>query len=420
MKKHLIAIAAAVVVGVICWRLTQAAPFKPETVAEFLAVVMGAATEIIVFLFQDRNESKDGLTKLEERQKELVEILKERIDRDEKVHELLQYVDQELPKEKMMETWLDLLTQLRRTYCATNYTVAGSVYGSDWGAAALLIQNAKKKAYDGEVIIKKVFLIDDNHEMAAVSERLDEQKKIGVQIHYLPRQELYNNQKLSAQLKAGEIPSLDFGILDEDIVLVWELKEDRDVAKGRVLVGRKHASKHKEFFDALYEIAEEFNRKQNIVVVELEEVARDIIDRWPEYMAPYEKMTPVLRSPGGWLDTFHGKPGSNIYAAYDDGSLVGFSILACNNGEAEFRVAIHPERVNNISKYGTQLTRQTLRKGFDELLLRRIELRLFKPAGHVVRMFEKAGFKAADGTNDVLVMVIEDRDYRTRHPRPQS
>ena len=411
MKKHLIAIGAAFGAGVVCWQLMEHV-LSHYVLAGFLAVVIGALTEIVVVLFQERDDVKAGLKKVKTGLNQLVEVLGDRIAKDESIRYLLQYIDRDLPKQQMLETWIDLLTQLRTTYFATNYIDTDAVYTNDWGGAALLIQNAKKKAYNEKVVIRKVFLIDDDNEIPMVSGILEEQKNIGVQIHYLPFRLLREDANLYGQLRSREITSVDFGIFNGDIVLVWELK-DREVIQGRVLVGREHAEKYTRFFEALFQKASDFNRGR-IAVLPLRDQTREIITRWPKYRAPYEDMDCILRSPGGWLDKFRTKPKSRIYAAYEDGSLVGFSILDCADNEAEMYVAVHPNQVNNdAKKFGRKLTKLMLDKGFNELAMNRIRVSVPRRYPRTIMLFENVGFERNGEDSDPFQMSIDKDRYQT-------
>jgi L-amino acid N-acyltransferase YncA len=414
LKKHLIPIGAAFVAGVACWQLMDhySSPNASLVLAGFLAVVIGAVTEIVVVLFQERDDAKRGLERVETTFTRLVETLGERITKDESVRYLLQYINRDLPKEQMLETWIDLLTQLRTTYCATNYINTDSVYTNDWGQAALLIQNAKKKAYNERVVIRKVFLIDKDEEIPMVSASLEEQKNIGVQIHYLPHGLIKEDPYLNGLLRSKEIPSVDFGVFNEDIVLVWDLK-DREVSHGRVLVGREHAQRHTKFFEALFQKARDFNRDR-IVVVPFRDQTREIVARWPRYRAPYEEMDCILRSPGGWLDRFRTRAKSKIYAAYEDGSLLGFSIFECTEEEAEMYVAVHPNQVNNESKrFGSRLTRLLLEKGFKELALKRIRVSVPRRYPRTISLFENAGFVHGAEDGEPVKLSLDSERYLT-------
>jgi diamine N-acetyltransferase len=72
-----------------------------------------------------------------------------------------------------------------------------------------------------------------------------------------------------------------------------------------------------------------------------------IIKSWPPYPAEFFGPDYTLRD-NGWPDKYTGKAGSEILVAEDAGTIAGFSILSRKaDGCAEFRIALHPERVGH-------------------------------------------------------------------------
>jgi hypothetical protein len=124
------------------------------------------------------------------------------------------------------------------------------IYDTYWGDAAVSIQNGKKLA--GRMDIHKVFVIDDDSEIAVLSKHLVRQRAIGIDIRYVRRRDVDCDPQLSDKLR--RLPSIDFGIFDHDHVLVWEL-DGRKVKGGRVLFTSDQVNQHQEFFDALYKKA---------------------------------------------------------------------------------------------------------------------------------------------------------------------
>ncbi|MDA8090500.1 MAG: hypothetical protein M0Z61_09830 [Nitrospiraceae bacterium] len=69
------------------------------------------------------------------------------------------------------------------------------------------------------------------------------------------------------------------------------------------------------------------------------------IKNWPAYTGDFEQMNYALRE-NGWLDEFSNRPNTWIYIAELGKQVVGFSLLCIEvDGEAEFRIAIHPCRM---------------------------------------------------------------------------
>jgi diamine N-acetyltransferase len=350
------------------------------------------------------------VTDIDNRQKVVVETLLARVERNEELGNL-RHCQGTLNRQQFRELWLDLLNRMRRTYSATNYIAAEEIYSTDWAKAALLIQNGKKTAFGGNMVIKKVFLIDDDSEMAVVGKYLDEQRRIGIDIHFLPYKEIHRDPDLSSRFKSGDISSIDFGIVDDDTVLVWNLNlKGRTLVDGCLLMGQDNVVKHREFFDLLFQKAAAYDRNRLVLIPILDGETKDIINRWPKYGAPYEEMDYALRSPNGWLYTFGSKPSAKSYAAYYAGCLVGFSILVLDGkGSAEFYVAIHPEDVGKTAGtdktekgFGTKVTKETMRHGFEELRLKTIELKVRPDLKYRIDMYEKVGFKRTGHKTEMI------------------
>jgi hypothetical protein len=173
--------------------------------------------------------------------------------------------------------------------------------------AALGIQNPKKTAGNSHITIKKVFFTDNDDEISTLSKYLDEQKQNGVDIHYIPRDKI-------PPYRPEDIHSIDFGIIDNEVVLVWKL-DGRTHVGGTILYGEEHVQKYTNFFNNLFSTAADYNRDR-IIVIELGKETRDIIRSWPRYPAPYEDMNYAIHSmKEGWLVTYGSKPTSKSFAA---------------------------------------------------------------------------------------------------------
>lgn len=115
------------------------------------------------------------------------------------------------------------------------------------------------------------------------------------------------------------------------------------------------------------------------------------IHHWPPYPARVAALDYALRS-GGWLDMFTESPTTHRWAAWHDGKLVGFSILTGNSKtEAEFYIALHPERLGE--GLGGKITKQTLALGFQKLGLKRIHLKVRDWYTEAIGLYEDVGFK---------------------------
>ncbi|HLO63052.1 MAG TPA: GNAT family N-acetyltransferase [Azonexus sp.] len=111
---------------------------------------------------------------------------------------------------------------------------------------------------------------------------------------------------------------------------------------------------------------------------------------WPPYPDAFADLDYALR-PGGWLDEFHGRPQTWLYAAEQGGGLVAFSILATTApGEAEFRIALHPKQSGH--GLGALVAALTLDEAYARLGLRRLHLIVRQNNPRAIRLYQRLGF----------------------------
>ena len=116
-----------------------------------------------------------------------------------------------------------------------------------------------------------------------------------------------------------------------------------------------------------------------------------VIKSWPPYPAEFAGLDYALRD-RGWLDEYPGKPGTEAFVAREDGTIIGFSILSCEaDGCAEFRIALHPERVGHGR--GKEIALLTLRHGFSHPDIRSIRLIVRKTNLRAQKLYASLGFE---------------------------
>ena len=114
------------------------------------------------------------------------------------------------------------------------------------------------------------------------------------------------------------------------------------------------------------------------------------IRHWPPYSGGFAQMDYALRE-HGWLDEFMSKPRTVIYVADLNRQIIGFSLLSITaEGEAEFRIAIHPRWIGK--ELGRKVTLATLEAGFQQLNLDRIYLIVRKNNPRAAKLYESIGF----------------------------
>jgi diamine N-acetyltransferase len=133
------------------------------------------------------------------------------------------------------------------------------------------------------------------------------------------------------------------------------------------------------------------------------------VKNWPAYSAGFEAMDYALRE-GGWLDEYGERPMTWIYVAVLNGQTVGFSLLSKTaDGEAEFRIAIHPQWIGK--GLGSQIALATLKKGFGLLNLSRVHLIVRKENHVAIKLYESIGFiRSGESTRMIQGKIIEFMD----------
>ncbi|MEO8297898.1 MAG: GNAT family N-acetyltransferase [Burkholderiales bacterium] len=113
------------------------------------------------------------------------------------------------------------------------------------------------------------------------------------------------------------------------------------------------------------------------------------IHKWPHYQPPIDALDYALR-PGGWLDQYPECPTNLRYGVWQNGKLVGFTLLVdIADNDAEFYIALHAGyRRRNI---GRDAAEQTLHLGFAEHGLARIHLKVRSWYG-ARRLYADIGF----------------------------
>jgi diamine N-acetyltransferase len=130
------------------------------------------------------------------------------------------------------------------------------------------------------------------------------------------------------------------------------------------------------------------------------------IKNWPPYTGEFEAMDYALRD-DGWLDEYRERPLTWVYIALLKRVTIGFSLLSTTNvGEAEFRIAIHPDWIGK--GFGSQIALETLKKGFCQLHLIRIHLIVRKENHVAIHLYEKLGFiKSGESSRVIQGKIID-------------
>jgi len=115
------------------------------------------------------------------------------------------------------------------------------------------------------------------------------------------------------------------------------------------------------------------------------------IREWPPYPAEFRDLDYALGE-NGWLDEYRDKSGADIFIADDDGEIAGFSIISRESGgTAEFRLALHPDRLGQ--GIGREIALLALSHGFSDPDTGTIRLIVRKNNPRAERLYEGLQFR---------------------------
>jgi RimJ/RimL family protein N-acetyltransferase len=124
------------------------------------------------------------------------------------------------------------------------------------------------------------------------------------------------------------------------------------------------------------------------------------IKRWPPYPAEFQDLDYAIRD-GGWLDEYSHEPGAEILIADDDGEIAGFTVIVSEpGGIAEFRIAVHPEKLGRGT--GKTIMLLTLAHGFSDPATRTIRLIVRKNNPQAKNLYEHLHFRHTGECTEVI------------------
>jgi hypothetical protein len=199
-----------------------------------------------------RLEKVDDIAgQLGEMKKELVRLesaLAEKSKTNVELEELFQFRPDMVSADNMRNVWTTLLWRLRERYWATNYITDADIFQKGYGESALAIQATKIKVQHAD--IKKIFIVQDDAELQKMQTVFKNQHDLGIQVKYIFFEAIQSDPALKT--KASKLATIDFGLIDSRITLLWFLNKDRCVDSGQVVLGSNGLAPYKDFFDSLF------------------------------------------------------------------------------------------------------------------------------------------------------------------------
>lgn len=236
-----------VVIGIVVGVIVERSASGPDKLT--LAIMCGLLATMFLDVLHNHGESTQSITKLEEKLTFLLQAIGNRETENQLLLQALKYSKGSIQPDRMPNVWKDLSWSMRNSYRATNYIEADAIFARGFADSVKAIHAAKKTAQN--VAISKVFIVDNTSELTSdtFKKLITHHEKCGFDIKYITKQRIEQLGDLSAHQR--QVGSIDFGIFDNEIVLLWKLDRNRKFVGGEVLVGHTACQPYIAFFEAL-------------------------------------------------------------------------------------------------------------------------------------------------------------------------
>mgnify|MGYP003385821264 CR=1 FL=1 len=236
-----------VVIGIVIGIIVENSASGPDKLT--LAIMCGLLSTMLLDILHNHVQSSKSIATLEEQLTLLLQAIGNKATENQQLLQALKYSSDSISRDQMPNVWKDLSWSMRNSYHATNYINADNIFGRGFSDSIKTIHAAKKTAQS--VAISKVFIVDNTDELKSdtFKKLIEHHKSYCFDIKYITKQKLEQLGDLSAHQKL--VSSIDFGIFDGEIVLVWKLDRNRKFVGGEVLVGHAACQPYIDFFEAL-------------------------------------------------------------------------------------------------------------------------------------------------------------------------
>lgn len=169
---------------------------------------------------------------------------------------VLKYSDQDISKDDMPLVWFDLVHSARKNYKATNKINARNLHTQPFGKLVFQAQKLKTERHS-TFGISKIFIhqntIDTEMQtvMRAQAEHFSIKSVLGQDVEQICNRK--GNNPSANKLHQ------DFGIFDDEIVLLWFVDEKADFTGGRLIFNQAEVQQYGKFFDALDNKAKKYS-----------------------------------------------------------------------------------------------------------------------------------------------------------------
>ena len=234
------------VVGLITYRVSGAT----DAITGILSVAVGLLTSLLAATFAQRFNEEMSQRRLAERMDHLIHTLSDRVGTSADAASALRYGGVEIPRGEVTRVWLDRLWRTSSRYWGAIYTAPGEVVDTSIYQLGLAILSAKVRV--DHVDVRRIFVVDDHQELEHLLPAMRAQEG-HISVRYVLRTTLDHHSLLSTQL--AQLPSLDFTIIDRDVVWLLLLDGGRRIRAGTLHFDETMNNRFGEVFRLMWDTA---------------------------------------------------------------------------------------------------------------------------------------------------------------------
>ncbi|HCE1970488.1 TPA: hypothetical protein ACF4E7_004518 [Vibrio parahaemolyticus] len=209
-----------------------------------------------------------GLNSIDRRlttQSKITRLLESIIDREpeltkDSINTIVKRGHYSISKADIPAAWIDLSWGISNEYIAVNYEKAAEAYKdkteeeiqeykNNWSDTGIDIQNLKVSS--GQASIQKLFVVDKREELGQhpLSKVIEQHRKVGITIRYIVRSKIDESEELCYVM--SRISSLDFSIVDNSFVFIWNLDEKRVSKSAQILFSKEQVKTYKQVYKVI-------------------------------------------------------------------------------------------------------------------------------------------------------------------------
>jgi hypothetical protein len=217
------------------------------------SIIIGLLTSLLVKSLIESHENESRLNEIKSIYVKISSGLSEKAQDMSNLAKLLRYGTAVFPKEKAVKVWLDLLWLASSRYWSTNYI--NELWDSTVSELALAIQSAKVRVEN--VDMRRVFIIDDSHELESLKSVMRAQSNAGVKVRYIFKEEIEKEPYIWKQL--SKLDTLDFSLVNSEIIFQVLLDKNRRIRSEQIQIDLKYCKELEEIYSMIFDTSHNFN-----------------------------------------------------------------------------------------------------------------------------------------------------------------